>query len=69
MLAKSFALTLCEPTYGTTVQCEDAALDFEGDSGVIGTIKTTDSCMQFDIKGQVTCIKSIFSLILVSSDD
>jgi hypothetical protein len=36
------------------VQCEDPSLDFEGDSGVIGTLKSTsDSSLQLDIKGQL----------------
>eukprot|EP00961_Rhodomonas_salina_P087888 1182441-Rhodomonas_salina.1 len=37
------------------LQCEDHALDFEGDSGVIGTLKTQekDSTLQLDVKGQV----------------
>ena len=36
------------------VQCEDPALDFEGDSGVIGTVKSSsESSLQLDIKGQL----------------
>mmetsp|Transcript_20878 Transcript_20878/g.49663 ORF Transcript_20878/g.49663 Transcript_20878/m.49663 type:complete len:289 (+) Transcript_20878:17-883(+) len=37
------------------LQCEDHALDFEGDSGVIGTLKTQekDSTLQLDVKGQL----------------
>eukprot|EP00960_Hanusia_phi_P046159 757656-Hanusia_phi.AAC.8 len=36
------------------VQCEDQNLDFEGDSGVIGTIKTSEKSMELDLKGQVS---------------
>ena len=35
------------------VQCEDPAFDVEGDSGVIGTLKSSESALQLDIKGQV----------------
>ena len=36
------------------VQCEDPSLDFDGDSGVIGTIKSSsESALQLDIKGQL----------------
>ena len=49
------------------MQCEDPSLDFDGDSGVIGTLKCpSDSCMQFDVKGQVLFDLSMLLPLLIS---
>jgi hypothetical protein len=37
-----------------SVQCEDPTFDVDGDSGVIGTVKSTDSSLHLDIKGQAS---------------
>uniref|UniRef100_A0A6T8NSN5 DNA-binding protein BIN4 n=1 Tax=Hemiselmis andersenii TaxID=464988 RepID=A0A6T8NSN5_HEMAN len=35
------------------LQCEDPTFDVEGDSGVIGTLKSSEAALQLDIKGQL----------------
>lgn len=32
---------------------QDPSLDFEGDSGVVGTIKSSESSLHLDVKGQL----------------
>ena len=33
---------------------EDASLDFDGDSGVVGTLKSGEASLHFDVKGQAS---------------
>ena len=35
-------------------QVEDASLDFDGDSGVVGTLKSGEASLHFDVKGQAS---------------
>ena len=39
---------------------QDPSLDFEGDSGVVGTIKSSESSLHLDVKGQLyeVCLQS-----------